>query len=402
MLFSSGNFHPKRLLPFLFLFVLTACGGENDSTGLAGSGTGMGTSGGQFVDSSSCNVMEADFTVTPFYVPSGEEIEEGPAWTMDGERLVYVNHLHAWEYTIATGEERCITCDFGEITEVHRAYPMVDGSFIIAAPTHQLEEGLQGIHEALSRFFGDEIWWIDGSLEHPPVPLGARVFEGFGVSQNQMKISWASSIAQLDVPLSPAIAPLDLIKPGFAIYVADLEVANGSAELVNISKAYEDPRSFVEVQDFLPDNSGVTFSTYWSLDRRFWPEIDPVAVVESGGYIPIHNVDAEAWTLDFATGEATNQTDNNDEYDEWEGIHPSGQWSFMETTRDGAFDLYISTLDGQQLRRISDLAGGGELMVDPWWHPNGKLAAVSYSYNPDPQRVIETHPAMALIEFDCE
>ena len=216
-----------------------------------------------------------------------------------------------------------------------------------------------------------------------------------------MKIAWTSSIIQHDELLSTAFDTTNFYK-GFGLYVGDVVVENGTATLANVEMVYNDMVSFIEAQDFYPDDSGITFSSYWSLDRRFWPEIDPVAVVTSGGYVPIHNVDAEAWTFDLITGEVQNRTVDNAEYDEWEGIHPDGEISFLETIRDGKFNLYLSTLDTQHLRQISDLYNGGELMVDPMWNPNGTVAAVSYSVNSDPQRVIETHPAMALIEFDCD
>lgn len=393
-----------RYLLFIMTLTLTACGGQEGNTPAPSETVQTPEVKGEEQASkpaAACDVMTADYTFRPMALLSGDRIEEGPFYTSDGERIVYVNNLQGWEYEIATGVERCLTCDFPEPAEIHRIYPMVDGSYMIAGPSQESEEALQGVHEALARIMGDELWWLDGDLQRAPQALGSRVFEGFAVSTADMKIAWSNSPVQLAFTNSATEAP----NTAFSVYVADVVVVDGQARLDNIEYVHEEQTSFIEVQDFVPGDQALTLSTYWSLERRLTPS-DPVGALqtffESGGYINLIDIDAEAWTLDLNTGEFINQSNSPDTYDEFEGIHPGGKISSMETSQGGdGIGLSLVEIDGTGKNiRLFDRADVG-YFLDTSFHPDGRTMVGAYGLNNDTDRVIVTRPAIAFMEFDC-
>lgn len=400
-----------RYFLFTFVICLAGCGSESanvsDSTGeRAGEGVGEKSCQQHKREAyAGCDLMTADYTVTPIELSSGAHIEEGPYWTVDGEKLVLVNNLQGWEYDVNTGAERCLTCDFDEPAEVHRFYQMVDGSYIMAGPSNETEEAGQQLHEALTRTMGDELWWMPADLSAPPVALGSRVFEGFAVSRDNMKISWSNSPVQGEF-INPGSTDLsDAANMAFSVYVADLAVDGNVASLENIKIAYQTPTYFIEVQDFLPCEDRLAVSTYWSLEKRLTPS-DPVGVVqlfvETGGYINLIDIDAEAWTIDIDSGEIVNQSQAPDTYDEFEGVHPNGVLSTIETTRgDGGWSIALLELDtdGKKMRLFDREKMGP--VADMFFHPNGKTMAGAHGFNTEPDRVIVTRPRIALVDFHC-
>lgn len=400
----------KRLMP-LFVVGLVGCGVGSPNISDTGNAAGAGRSTEQSCQQqlreayAGCDLMTADYTVTPIELSSGAHIEEGPYWTVDGEKVVLVNNLQGWEYDVATGAERCLTCDFAEPVEVHRFYQMADGSYIMSGPSNEIEELGQQVHEALTRTMGDELWWMPADLSTPPIPLGSRVFEGFAVSRDNMKIAWSNSPVQGEIINPSSTGLTDAANMAFSVYVADLAVNNNVASLENIKTVYQTLTYFIEVQDFLPCEDRLAVSTYWSAEKRLTPS-DPVGVaqffIESGGYINVLDIDAEAWTIDIASGEIVNQSQAPDTYDEFEGVHPSGVFSTVETTQNEAgfgIGLLEFDTDGKNIRHFDDAKMGP--VADMFFHPNGRTMVGAHGYNPEPNRVIVSRPRIAFVDFHC-
>ncbi|WP_375177520.1 hypothetical protein [Marinobacter mobilis] len=350
-----------------------------------------------------CDLLSAPINIQPIEGIRGREIVGSPQWLVDNDTIVYADSGDAWSYQLSEGKPRCLTCSFDDPAVVHRVNVLADGSFILLGPAHALEETSTLVHDAPSRLAGDTIWWLASDLETPPQSLGYRAFEMVATSRESMTMAWASGIAQgdlVDAQTAMLSPPATL---GATAHVARIEVNAGTAHLLDVKEVYHWPHSIVQVNNFLPGDSGLALTTFWSLERRFYPTSEEL---QQGSYT---SNDAEAWTLDLASGELINQSQSPG-FDEFEGLHPDGQFAFLESTRASeSLDLHVLALGsaGQQTRPLTSrgtLDGSGaadQVVFDASFSPDGRRGVLGLGLSANVQRSIPNHTNLALIEFEC-
>ena len=269
----------------------------------------------------------------PPYIKRITQFGERADWSHDGEKILFVEKTYGdvYEVEIATGKIFLRTNHFyhGGFT---RALYLANGDIILSGCTK-----FDAANPHVNRGVNAELWILDKSFTKPPVRLETKCSEGPAVSRKNMKIAW--TIVHNQYP--------DKLKPNQClIYMADIVYDNGVPRLANKKLLIDNLQTSylrsIETQNFVPPlEKEMTFSGYGY----------------QGSEVMLYNIE---------TGEITNMSNADKQYDEPEGIFPDGKYTLVECDKQNLqgsnhVDLWKLKLDGsgemERLTFFSDYKG---------------------------------------------
>ena len=297
----------------------------------------------------------------PSYVQRLTQFGERADFSHDGKKILFVEKTYGdvYEVEIATGKIFLRTNHFfhGGFT---RALYLANGDIILSGAT-----SFDAANPHINRDVNAELWVLDKSFTKPPVKLDTKCFEGPAVSRKNMKIAW--SVMDKQYP--------DMMKPNQnIIYMADILYENGIPKLANKKQLIDNLQTSylksIEPQNFVPPlENKMTFSGY--------------------GYNA-----TDVMLLNIETGEITNMSNADKQYDEPEGVFPDGKYTLVECDKQNMMgsthvDLWKLKLDGsgemERLTFFSDYKGykaSNAVISD-----DGKFMAFQMARSSDPAGV---------------
>lgn len=308
----------------------------------------------------------------PLYeMPQGQRLisafGERPVFSPDGRKLAFIGQSYgdAFEYDLATGKIRNLT-EHAPHKGFLRVHYLPDGSYLLLGPR------LPAATREETRFSRIELFWMDAEASRVPVPLGKTVFEGIATSRVSNLVAWAEIMTD---PAKKAPATTTL-------YTARVAADGQGARLEDVKKVIATTDCFVEAQDFLPGDKGLTMPCY-----RF------------GG--PAGTPPTEVVSVDFGTGKLTRYPTPSQLYNEVEGIFPDGKRTLVECANDRkeGMDLCVLDLDPAKPRytRMTNIVQFGAYKYgNPTVHPNGRMIAAQIG----PADVIDAGVGEGIVLMD--
>lgn len=270
---------------------------------------------------------------------------ERPVFSPRGDKLAFIGKSYddAFEYDMKTGKTRNLT-DHAASEGWLRVHYLADGSYALLGPR------VPGKTREETRFGRIELFWMDATSEHAPVPLGVTVFEGIATSPRSNLIAW-----------SQANAAADGKSASTTIYTGRVAVRQGSAKLEDVREIVTTTECFAEAQDFLPGDKGVLMPCYLY------------------GKGPT-GVQTKVLSVNLATKKITEYLTPASLYGEVEGIFPNGKRTLVECAQDRSkgMDLCVLDLDPAKPRytRMTDIVQyGGWKYGNPVVRPDGRMIA---------------------------
>jgi hypothetical protein len=261
----------------------------------------------------------------PAHIKRITQFGERADFSHDGKKILFVEKTYGdvYEVELTSGKISLITGRFyhGGFT---RALYLANDDILLSGCTT-----FDATNPHVNRQVKAELWILDKSYTKPPVPLGTKCSEGPAVSRKNMKIAW--TVAHNQYP--------DSLKEGqYLFYMANIIYQNGVPELSdkkiildNLKAGLKD----MEVQNFVPPSEKtMTFSAY--------------------GY-----QGTEVMLLNLETGDISNLSNADKQYDEPEGVFPDGKFTCVESNRQntncaGCIDIWKLTLDRSgQMERLT-------------------------------------------------
>jgi len=199
----------------------------------------------------------------------------------------------AFTIDLKTRTIRCLTCGVPGAAFL-RVMHLANGDYLLIGP-----ERFGDIRT--SRHADNELWHLGRKPGSKPVKLGLKMSEGAAISKKEMTIAVAQTAAQ-----NP-----ELPKGSSRIIVAEVDAGGAVPSLRNQRVVRTSPSNActLEAQDFFDNDTKLTYSCYEPQGK------------------------ASVWTLDLASGKATNQTAGIGGYNEVEGILPDGRYTLVESDR---------------------------------------------------------------------
>jgi hypothetical protein len=288
----------------------------------------------------------------------GERADISP----DNQRIAFMSKSFgdAFVIDLKTHIIRCLTCNVPAAAFL-RVMHLVSGDYILIGPEH-----FQDIRTSRTR--DNELWFLSKQPGSKPVRFNQKMSEGIAISKKSMKVSYSVLPAQ-----DPALGPEES-----RLVTADVDVAGGTAKLVNQKTVYESKSAAcrLEAQDFYDNDTKMTFTCY-----------EPKGL-------------ASAMSIDLGTGAVTNMSKAPGSYNECEGIFPDGQYTLVEGDRQcetlggrrgsGNIDLWKLKLDGTgkdftRLTHFNDYEGGKA--SNPVVSTDGRFMAFQFARTTDPAGV---------------
>jgi hypothetical protein len=288
----------------------------------------------------------------------GERADFSP----DNKRIAFMakSFGDAMLIDIQTKKITCLTCRVPAAVFL-RVMHLSSGDYILIGP-----EKFENINTSRSR--DNELWFLSKETGSKPVRIGLKMSEGLAISKKALKIAYSQIHAQTN----------EVAEGASRLVVADVEISNGKATLVNSKIVYESPdrNCTIEPQDFFDNDSRLTFTCY-----------------EPRGL-------ASVMTIDLATKEVVNQSKAPGAYNECEGIIPGGSFTLVESdkqcdwlggNRGGSnIDIWKLKLDGTgknfvRLTNFNDYDGGKA--SNPVVSADGKYMAFQSANTADPAGV---------------
>ena len=254
------------------------------------------------------------------------------AFSPDGKRIAFVGKTYgdAYELDLATGKLRNLTGSFPH-QGIMRIQYLPSGDFLVTAPRVQFGPNTRAHLE---------MWVLRKDLSRGLEPLGETVFEGIAVSRKRNLIAWTTIEPALQTKESWQLA---FVRPTRR-YVAEIGYVGGKPTVINkreIMATLPPECRFIEPQDFRANDSELVYSCLG---------------MGPGGAIQIS-----------VMGNTLNEDRNvtyyrkPGEYDEVEGIAPSGEWATVECGKQdkpGLPELDICKLELRENGKLSVLVRG--------------------------------------------
>ncbi len=238
----------------------------------------------------------------------GERADIAPG----NESVAFMNKSFgdAFKIDLKTRDVRCLTCNVPGAAFL-RVMHLITGDYLLIGPDH-----FENVH--ISRSRDNELWFLSKKPGSKPVKLGEKMSEGAAISKRALRIAYSQTSGQH--PEFP--------KDSSRLLVADIEMENGAAKLVNKRVVHESKSRacVIEAQDFYDNDHKLTFSCY-----------------EPEGMASVMGIDLE-------TGQVTNFSKAPGTYNEPEGIFPGGEYTCVEADR--------------QVRELGGKGGSGQ--IDIW------------------------------------
>jgi hypothetical protein len=244
----------------------------------------------------------------------GERADISP----DDKRVAFMDKSFGDAFVIDLSSHviRCLTCGVPGAAFL-RVMHFPTGDYLLIGP-----KSFTDIH--VSRTRDNELWFLSKKPGSRPQPLGQRMSEGAAISKTAMRVSYSVTPAQ-DSSLAPGVSQL---------FVADVKLSDGGAELVNKRMVYESKSKActIEAQDFFDHDRKMTFTCY-----------EPANL-------------ASVMTIDLSKGNVANMSKAPGTYNECEGIYPDGLYTNVEADRQveqlggkhgsGNIDIWKLRMDG--------------------------------------------------------
>ena len=241
-------------------------------------------------------------------------------WSPDGKKIVFLSKTYgdALELDVATGAITNLTSHYAHYGYTRALY-LANGDILLSGPlTYDTKNpGVSRNQCYLSV--------LSGTKKIPPVALGVRCNEGPAVSRHRLHIAWPEWTSP-----KPGEGNLSTSK----LFEADIVYTDGVPALAHqrliIDGADLPFRCTMEPQNFRPAaERELIFSAYMAGGRQ-----------------------CDVVGLDLETGKITKYTDNDNIYEEPEGMFPDGAHTLVENDVQnllgpGNIDLYKLSLDGQ-------------------------------------------------------
>jgi len=306
-------------------------------------------------------------------MPDGQHLispfGERPVFSPDGRKIAFIadSYGDAYEYDMATGKIRNLTAHMAHRGFL-RIHYLADGSYLLLGPR------LRGKTAAETRESHIELFWMNKDADQPPVALGVTVWEGIATSRLSNRVAWGE--------LAPAGASGPEFK-GIAMKQAEVVVDGAGARLANVKDIATINECWVEAQDFLPGDKGLTMPCY-----------------HIGSAHPA-GVGTEVLSIDFATKKITRYPTPPELYGEVEAIFPDSKRTLVECSSDRAagMDLCILELkaDRPKYTRLTHIMDYGRWKYgNPVISPDGKKIASSIG----PADVPEPGMALGIVLID--
>jgi predicted dehydrogenase len=284
---------------------------------------------------------------------------ERASWSPDGKRVAFMEKSFgdAFEVDISTRTIRLLT-HYPHPGFLRVQYLPNGDYFLIGART------FTDIRSTRSR---DQEMWILKADARPgdrAVPLEHKISEGVAISRTSPKIAWSNTRGQYP----------DLLQEGESvIYTADIVYHGGQPKLVNKKEVIraKTPECTLEAQDFRKNDTELIYTCYRS------PYADVLGVDLNSRKVAVYRKVA-------------------DEYNEVEGIFPSGEYTLVESSRDQVEDnsnfidiwklkLEPNSTDYVRMTRWGEYEG--YKASNPVVSPNGKTIAFQSARSKDPAGV---------------
>jgi hypothetical protein len=260
----------------------------------------------------------------------GERADISP----DNQRVAFMDKSFgdAFVIDLKTRIIRCLTCNVPGAAFL-RVMHFPSGDYLLIGP-----KSFTDLHSSRAR--DNQLWFLSKKPGSTPQALGQFMSEGAAISKTAMKISYSVTAAQDNA------LPADTSR----LFVADVDLANGLARLVDRKMVHESRTKActIEAQDFYDSNRKMTFTCY-----------EPQGL-------------ASVMTIDLSTGHVENMSKAPGTYNECEGIYPDGLYTNVEADRQveqlggkhgsGNIDIWKLRLDGsgkefERLTRFNDYEG---------------------------------------------
>lgn len=231
----------------------------------------------------------------------------------------------AFTIDLKTRQIRCLTCNIPGAAFL-RVMHLSSGDYILIGA-----ERFTDIHTSRGR--DNELWFLSKKPGSKPVRLGQKMSEGAALSKESMLISFSETSGQ-----NPALP-----RGASNLIVAEVDTTGPQPVLRNRRVVHSSPDNgcTLEAQDFFDHDRRMTFTCY-----------EPKGL-------------SSVWTIDLATRQTVNQSRTIGSYNEVEGIFPGGQYTCVESDRQGVqmgatklfrdVDIWKLKLDGtgRDFRRLT-------------------------------------------------
>ncbi|MDR8390174.1 hypothetical protein NC796_03410 [Aliifodinibius sp. S!AR15-10] len=225
----------------------------------------------------------------PSYITRITHFGQRADWSHDGQRILFIEKTFGdvFEVNVETGVIRPMTHYYFH-EGYTRALYLSNGDILLSGSrTFDSSNPWESRDEEQA-----ELWVLDKDLTSPPVPLGEHCSEGPAVSRSNLKIAWVRNNAIFMANIS---------------YEGDKPSIRNKEMILNSDNL--DFKAYLETQNFRPpEENEIIFSAY-----------------EYQG--------TEVMGVNIETGEITNYSHQDNQYDEPEGIYPSGKYTLVESDR---------------------------------------------------------------------
>lgn len=299
----------------------------------------------------------------PSYIKQVTYFGERADWSHDGQRILFLEKTFGdvFEVELSTGKITPMTHHFFHEGFVRALY-LANGDILLSgSPSFDAGDPWKS-RDARNT----ELWVLKSDLSGPPTPLGVHCKEGPAVSRKRMQIAWALSSR---------------------IHRADIEYKNGVPQLINSKPIL----SSIELPEPV---------TGWTLEAQNFrtPPGQKKPQEKELIFMAVNSKDkaaAEVMGFDMETSTFINYTNQEDRYDEPEGIFPDGMTTLVESNRHRpeyngmkgflTLDIYQLPLDGSgKLERITYFNDNPSYKAsNPVMSDDGRYIAFQYAQTED-------------------
>jgi Tol biopolymer transport system component len=282
---------------------------------------------------------------------------ERASWSPDGQRIAFMSKSFgdAFVVEVKTKTIRLLT-QYPNPGYLRVQYLPNGDFFLIGARTFSDVQ--------TTRARDQEMWLMKADRKERPVPLDHKISEGVAISRRTNTIAWSNTRGQYP----------DLLGDGESvIYTADIVYEGGGAKLANKKEVLraKAPECTLEAQDFRKNDTELIYTCYRS---------------------PF----ADVFGVDLKTGTVTTYRKIAGEYNEVEGIYPSGEYALVESSREQSkqnsnyidiwrLKLEPNSTDFVRMTRWGDYPG--YKASNPVVSPDGRTIAFQSARSSDPAGV---------------
>jgi hypothetical protein len=274
-----------------------------------------------------------------------------PEWSLDGKWIYFLPRAYSdiFRIEVASGKIEPVTNHY-----FHEGYKRVlclwNGDLLLAGPDQfDASDPWASRHKL-------RLSILKAPYDQPAIPLDAYCDEGPAVSKSDNRIAWTLP-GQREI----VMAEISMEKDGEPVLL-------NRRTVLSFDEQHRPLTERLETQDFVPGRNQLVFTYYHG-------------TVEEPFYY------ANAYVIDLDTGKLVNLTQNENRYDEAEGIAPDGSFLLIESDRHAEpkqwkVDVYLLKLGGTHPpERLCDWTKYPGFRSDnPVVSPDGKTIAIQRGF----------------------